>query len=213
MYRRFWHPEASERELVRVARWSVVVLAAIGAIATTFMPSISGAWKFLASITAGTGLILLLRWLWWRINVWSEIAVMIASLVGANALLVFSDVPFPFSLALVVAFAVPLALAVTWLTPPEDADQLRRFYERVRPAGWWGPVARAAGLPVERLGLRLIAQVIAATCGVYGLLLGMGFWLFGSVAPGVGAVAVGVLALGWSIRAPRDSSEERAAPR
>ncbi len=74
-------------------------------------------------------------------------------------------------------------------------------------------MARAAGLPVERLGLRPIAPVIAATCGVYGLLLGMGFWLFGSVAPGVGAVAVGVLALGWSIRAPRDSSEERAAPR
>jgi hypothetical protein len=190
-----------------VARISVVVLAAIGALATTLMPSIAGAWKFLASITAGTGLILLLRWLWWRINVWSEISVMIASLVGANALLVFSDVPFPFSLALVVAGAVPLALAITLLTPPEDLEHLRSFYERVRPAGWWGPVARAAGLPPQPLGLRAVAQVLAATLGVYGLLLGVGFWLFGEVAQGVAAVALGGAALAWSIRTPREQGE------
>ena len=206
VYRRFLSPEASERALIWVARGSVVLLAAIGGLATTWMPSISGAWKFLASITAGTGLILLLRWLWWRINVWSEIAVMTASLVGANALLLFSDVPFPFSLALVVAFAVPLSLGVTLLTPPESLDHLERFYARVRPAGWWGPVARAAGLAERRLGFRPVAEVVAATLGVYGLLLGTGLCLLGPFALGLASLSAGAVALAWAVRAPRPSA-------
>jgi Na+/proline symporter len=136
LYQRFVRPNADERSLVRVARCSVVLLAAIGIVATLLMPSIAGAWKFLAQISAGIGAIVLLRWLWWRINAWSEIAVMTGSLVGSTFILVATDVPFPFSLALVVAGALPFALVVTLATRPEPMECLRRFYARVRPPGW-----------------------------------------------------------------------------
>jgi Na+/proline symporter len=180
LYRRFVRPDADERTLVRVARVSVVLLAAVGVGATLLMPSIAGAWKFLAQITAGIGAIVLLRWLWWRVNAWSEIAVMAGSLVGSAVVLAWTDVSFPFSLALVVAVVLPLSLAVTLLTPPEGRETLRGFHARVRPAGWWGPVARDAGAPEGRLGAAPWIAVVVATASVYAVLLGAGVLLLGT---------------------------------
>ena len=137
-----------------------MLLAALGAVATLAMPSIAGAWKFLASLLAGTGLILLLRWLWWRINAWSEIVVMATSLLVTNGLLLFSDVPFPFSLAIVVGVAVPASLGVTFLTAPEPSEILMAFYRRVRPRGWWSPVARACGEPSRPVSARRWLDVL-----------------------------------------------------
>jgi SSS family transporter len=195
VYRRFIRPGAPERALMAVARASVVLLAALGVLATLAMPSISGAWKFLASISAGTGLIVLLRWLWWRINAWSEIGVMAASLLLANALLLFTDIPFPFSFALVVAISVPFALALTFLTSPEEPAHLRAFYERVRPAGWWRPVAAALGEEARPLGARPWVEVVCATVGVYALLLGTGGLLLGRSVLGWGGLGVGLSTL------------------
>ena len=200
VYKRFIDPDASERSLVRVARASVVLLAAIGSAATLGMESVAGAWKFLAEISAGMGLILLLRWLWWRINAWSEISVMVASLLASNAIELFADVAFPFSLALVVAISVPVSLAVTFLTAPEDASVLRAFYERVRPAGWWEPVAKAASLPHRRLGMRPVIEVLAATIGIYAALLGTGWMLFGSPGLGIGAISLSIVLLTCVVR-------------
>jgi Na+/proline symporter len=187
LYRRFVRPDADERSLVRVARGSVVLLAAIGAGATLLMPSIAGAWKFLAQISAGIGAVVLLRWLWWRINAWSEITVMAGSLVGSAFVLGATDVKFPFSLALVVATVLPIALGVTLATGPEPREHLRAFYARVRPPGWWGPVAGAVATP---LGITPWLRVTAATGGVYALLLGAGALLLGgTVVAGLATVA------------------------
>jgi Na+/proline symporter len=194
VYRRFLRPDATERSLVRVGRMSVIVISLLGVLATLAMPSISGAWKFLASITAGTGLIVLLRWLWWRINAWSEISVMAASLVLANGLLVLSDIPFPFSLGIVVAVGVPFSLGVTFLTTPEAPARLQHFYCQVRPPGWWGPVSRALGEPARPLGLRPCLRVAAATLGVYAILLGAGKLFLGN-ATGWLALALGLAAV------------------
>jgi SSS family solute:Na+ symporter len=194
VYSRFIDSEASERRLIWVARGSVVLLAAIGAAATMGMDSIAGAWKLLATIGAGTGLIGLLRWLWWRINAWSEIAVMTASLVGANVVGIFTNIAFPFSLLIVVAFSLPVAFAVTFMTAPEDPAVLRGFYERVRPAGAWRRVAHDAGLRHIPLGLRPWLDVAAATIGIYAAIAGTGWLLFGELAQGLAACAVsGVL--------------------
>jgi SSS family transporter len=184
VYERFLDPDATERRLVVVARVSVVVLAAIGAGATLAMDSIADAWKLLATISAGTGLILLLRWLWWRINAWSEIAVMSASLIGANAVDRFTGITFPFSLVVVVAFALPVSFLVTFLTAPENPEVLRTFYLRVRPAGAWGPVAEATGLPARPLGWRPWLDVAAATAGIYAAIAGAGSVLFGHLLGG-----------------------------
>ncbi len=200
VYARFVAPHASERSLVRVARISVVVLAAVGAGATLSMDSVSGAWKLLASISAGTGLILLLRWLWWRINAWSEISVMTASLLGANAVEVLSDVAFPFSLVIVVGFSVPVSLLVTLLTKPEDPAVLRAFFERVRPPGAWQSVAAGAGLEAVRLGWRPWLEVGAASLGIYAAIAGTGWLLLGSPVAGVASLVVSILLLGLVVR-------------
>ncbi len=194
VYSRFIDSEASERRLIWVARGSVVLLAAIGAATTMGMDSIAAAWKLLATIGAGTGLIGLLRWLWWRINAWSEIAVMTASLVGANLVGIFTNIAFPFSLLIVVAFSLPIAFAVTFMTAPEDPVVLRGFYARVRPAGAWRRVAQDAGLRHIPLGLRPWLDVAAATIGIYAAIAGTGWLLFGELAQGLAACAVsGVL--------------------
>jgi len=209
LYKRFLNPNASEATLVRVARGSVVLLALVGAATTLGMDSVAEAWKLLASIGAGTGLILLLRWLWWRINAWSEISVMLASLFASNAIELFADIKFPFSLALVVAFSVPVSLGVTFLTAPEDESVLRAFYERVRPVGWWEPVARAAGLPHRRLGARPVFEVLAATIGVYAGLLGTGWMILGSPGLGLFSIALAILLLAWVVRGGEEMGVHR----
>ncbi len=201
VYRRFVRPDAPERRLVLVARLSVCALAALGALATLAMDSIAGAWMFLASISAGSGLIILLRWIWWRINAWSEIAVMSASLVLTNLLMFWTDVAFPFSLALVVAGSVPFALGVTFLTKPEPIETLRAFYARVRPPGFWKPVAPGA----RSSGLFHVVRVVCGTVGVYAWLLGFGWLLLGRPVAGGVSLAVGTLTLGFaaaSLNAP-----------
>ena len=200
VYERFFDPEASEKRLVLVARLSVVVLAAIGAAATLGMDSVADAWKLLATITAGSGLILLLRWLWWRINAWSEISVMAASLIGANAVEFGTDIAFPFSLVTVVAFALPVSLVVTFLTPPESPQTLHSFYDRVQPAGAWGPVAEAAGQTPRHLGWRPWADVAAATLGIYAAIAGTGWMLFGSPGMGLSAWLVAGALLAFAVR-------------
>lgn len=204
VYVRFVDPDASEARRVVVARASVIVLAAIGAAATLGMDSVADAWKLLATISAGTGLILLLRWLWWRINAWSEVAVMTSSLVFANALDAWTDLAFPFSLVVVVALSVPVAFAATFATPPEPTPVLVRFFERVRPRGAWAPIAEAAGLPHVPLGWRPWADVAAATIGIYAVLGAVGWALFGSGRAAALSLVVAVLGLGLALRSARD---------
>ena len=200
VYTRFINPEASEARKVLVARLSVIGLAAIGALATLSMDSVAEAWKLLATISAGTGLILLLRWLWWRINAWSEIAVMTASLVFANVVDVFTDLAFPFSLVVVVFLSLPVAFLVTWMTPPESSDVLQRFYERVRPAGAWAPVAEAAGLPLKPLGWRPWFEVASATLGIYATIAGTGWMLFGDPVHATLAWVAALMLLGFAVK-------------
>ncbi len=128
---------------------------------------------------------------------------MLASLAGTNLLLLWGDVPFPFSLALVVAVAIPVSLAATLLSEPESPETLAAFYRRVRPRGWWEPVARACGEEPRPLGVRPWLDVLAATAGVYGLLLGAGGMLLGRPALGAVASLAGAVLLALAIRGSR----------
>ena len=106
---------------------------------TLVLESARGTFDLLLSIGAGTGLLYLLRWFWWRINAWSEIAAMASSFVLAVGLLVLerNGVTIPSHLSLIVTVAITTAvwLAATFLTPPTDDATLRRFYRLARPSG------------------------------------------------------------------------------
>ena len=210
LYVRFINPEASEKKRLLVARLSVFGLALIGAAATLGMDSVAGAWKLLASIGAGTGLILLLRWLWWRINAWSEIAVMLTSLIAANLIDTLTEIAFPFSLVCVVLISLPVAFAVTFLTQPESSDTLERFYDRVRPAGAWAPVWSRLGLPPNPLGWRPWLDVAAATIGIYASIAGAAALLFGDMGRGLTAFCVSGALLWFSVHSAASAHPEQA---
>ncbi|HTD53669.1 MAG TPA: sodium:proline symporter, partial [Thermoanaerobaculia bacterium] len=112
---------------------------------------ISKVWELLLTLGAGTGLVYILRWYWWRVNAWSEVAAMGSALLTSVVLRQVFDPATPrgFALNLILTTAVTTVvwLAVTFATRPEAEETLDSFYRKVRPAGaGWGPVARRTGL-------------------------------------------------------------------
>ncbi|HTW84600.1 MAG TPA: sodium:solute symporter family protein [Candidatus Sulfotelmatobacter sp.] len=192
LYRRFIRRDADERHYVGVSRWMTVLALVLAAIVTNFMSSVGEAWKYMLTLTAGVGLVMILRWYWWRISAWSEIAALATSAVVGSAcyLLPFVAGDDPNATAkrlLITVVATTIVwLAVTFLTRPESESTLVRFYTRVMPNGaGWGPVARLVpGTSEDRLGIALI-DWIAGLGLVYGTLFGIGRLVLGEVGPGI----------------------------
>jgi len=196
LYRRFLNPDASERNLVWLSRVMTAVLMVISG-ATVFLLSTAGeAFHLLLSIGAGTGLIYLLRWFWWRINAWSEIAAMAASFSIAFALFVARKSGLDMSSHVALVWSVALTtvfwIAVTFLTPPTDKETLRRFCRTVRPAGrGWAKIigTEDADGPRDSLSLAFLGWVLGCTF-VYSALFGTGALLYGHSMQGAVCLTV-----------------------
>lgn len=174
-YRRFVVRDAPERHYVWAGRVTTLLLMAASAVMTFYLESIRQAWEFVLESGAGIGLVLILRWYWWRINAWSEITAMIAAAVGYAALKIGTTLVFPHTLLIVVAWTTACWLIVTWITAPEPDDTLIAFYRRVRPDGaGWARVARAAGEPPPAPARALLVSWLAGTALVYATLFGVG---------------------------------------
>ena len=181
-YRRFVRPDAAERHYVGVSRVTTILLMVASAIVTFYMESIRGAWEFVLESGAGIGLVLILRWYWWRINAWSEIVAMIAAAVGYAAIKAFTSLAFPATLLMVVAWTTVCWLAATLATAPEPDQRLVAFYRRTRPDGpGWNRIAALAGGPPPQPLAPLVANWIAGTILVYAVLFGIGTALLHSV--------------------------------
>ena len=162
VYRRFVRKDASQKHYVVASRIAVGLLAVLAALTAWQMTSIQRAWIYVIELTAGIAFVWLLRWYWWRVNAWAEIAAMVGSVVLANGgvLLGLAGrmglLPLGFVDAATVyygaeydflrATAIVLVCTILWvtvalLTPPDDPEVLESFYRKVRPGGWWGPVA------------------------------------------------------------------------
>src|SRR6202008_1668344 len=126
-YKRFLKKEASEKHYVTVSRFATIFLFLASILVTWQLSSVEQAWKFLLALGAGTGLVLILRWYWWRINAWSEISAMVTSLVVAA--IATRPIPPRFAagdpnadaaiMLVTVAITTVVWLAVTFLTAPE----------------------------------------------------------------------------------------------
>ncbi len=192
LYRRFLRRDASDAHYVVVSRWMTVLAMVLAALVTLVMTSVGEAWKYMLTLTAGVGLVMILRWYWWRINAWSEISALAASaIVGSWCYLsgiVAGDDPNATAkrLLITVAATTIVWLVVTFVTKPESEATLKRFYERVRPAGnGWGPIARLVpGGSEDRLGIALLDWV-AGLGLVYGTLFGIGRLVLGDLAQGL----------------------------
>jgi Na+/proline symporter len=206
-YRRFVRRGAGEREYVVMSQIVTVGLMLASIYVTLHLASIEQAWKLLIVTGAGTGTVLLLRWFWWRINAWSEVAAMAtAAIVSLYLQIVLrwdGDRPRDFAyIMLVTVGATTIAwLLVTWVTPPESDDTLVAFYQRVRPHGpGWKPVAAMAGVSAA-VPQSLLSELANAALGcvlVYAALFGVGEILLRSVPLGCGLLLVSAMA-GWAI--------------
>src|SRR5947199_8333014 len=200
-WRRFVKRDASDEYYVRASQVATVLLTLISAVVTFFMGSIGGAWKVLIVTGAGTGGVLLLRWYWWRINAWSEVAAMVCAAVVSIGLQVGfgydTDQPKQFALVMIATVAITTAvwLAVTYLTKPEPQETLVAFYRRTRPSRTgWGPVAALApDVKASSGGLSNLLDWVAGCTLVYGALFGVGKLLLGDTGPGLLLLALAAL--------------------
>jgi Na+/proline symporter len=199
-YRRFVKPEASEKELVRVGRLSTVVLAIFSALLALMLSNALQAFNILLQIGAGTGLIFILRWFWWRINTYTEITGMTVSFFVAiyfevlhNRL--FDPIEDHWKLLIGVLITTASWLLVTLMTQPESNEVLVRFYEKVRPSsiGWKQVIKNNPSLSEEKGQLPFeIFLMVTGTFTVYSALFCIGFWLYSNLIP---AVVAGAIAL------------------
>ena len=200
VYARFIRKKAGAREVIVVSRLGVMTMSLCAFAVAAQMSSIEWAWKFNISLGAGLGLPVLLRWLWWRTNAWTEISGMLAA--GATAAyLHLGDKPpsFPVLLAAEVGVGFVVMLIATFITRPVQAEVLKNFWNKVRPPGAWGRIrgedARSA--PVFALaGIWLALSVF-----VFALMFLLGALLVGTWEQAGGlALLVGLsLCMAWGI--------------
>jgi solute:Na+ symporter, SSS family len=143
LYKPFIKPGADEKYYVKISRITTFLLILFSLIITTQFERISDAWRFILACSGGIGLVLLLRWFWWRINAWSEIAAMIAPYAIYPILAFHYKLDFEPTLLIIVAWSTLVWVVVTFLTRPTNNKKLLEFYAKVHPGGaGWKPVAK-----------------------------------------------------------------------
>ncbi|WP_460544060.1 sodium:solute symporter family protein [Echinicola sediminis] len=214
-YLRFVKPEASDKELVAVGRISTVVLMGLAALLALALSNALEAFNILLQIGAGTGLIFILRWFWWRINAYTEISAMIISFIVAiffetiNPKYGFIDIPEGMEylkLLYGVGITTVTWLSVTLLTKPEKDTVLLSFYQKVKPAayGWRKLLNRYPEVEAEQGQLPFeIGLMVTGSIAIYSALFAIGFWIYdntlsATIATVISAAGFIILFKGWS---------------
>jgi SSS family solute:Na+ symporter len=207
VYLRFINPNAGRKSQVIASRLATVTLMLLSLVVMAMLSSVEQGWKILIGLGAGTGLVYILRWYWWRINAWSEISAMIASFIAAVTLHLTgvnaadtSSGDYALAMLISVAFATVTWVTVTLLTPPEPDPVLDTFYRRVRPGGpGWRHVALRLGYPSDQIPGGVLSWInwVAGVVAVYSSLFGLGALLTGRPLAGLvyAIVAVAAFAL------------------
>lgn len=225
-YQRFVRPGASEQHYVRISRVMTGALMILAGALTFALESSRQSFELLLSVGAGTGLIYLLRWFWWRINAWSEISAMVCSFALALGLFLVGkwsdqippetaerlidlgllrtnsldrlEVPSHTALIAMICVTTVVWLAVTYLTAPTDRRVLIDFYRLVRPAGpGWRSIAAEAGVSHSPDTMTVSLTGWVAGCAfVYSALFGAGSLLYGRTGPAILWACVFVLSGG-----------------
>ena len=179
-YHRFIKPNASDKDLVRVGRLFTILSIFLGGGLGLFLTSAGQAFTLLLMIGAGTGLIYILRWFWWRINAYTEIVAMISSLViaayfnfGNSSLEEWEKIVFGAMLTTIVW------VVATFVTPPDDEKTLQNFVKKINPGGpGWSKYSMTTGEPwVLPKGILLM---VLGCIAVYSILIGVGQLIYGN---------------------------------
>lgn len=212
LYKRFLKPEASEQQQVTVGRISTAVLMLIAGWLALQMQSALDNFQIILQIGAGTGLLFILRWFWWRINAWSEVTGMVVSFLMAlyfrfsHASTGLPTLNGTQELLIGILVTTTAWLIVTWLTSPTDEDKLISFCQLIRPGGpGWETIHRRADergirrTDVEDEAWRVPQGIWCMLLGcvfVYGILFATGYWIYGYLIPAIGTTIVSLIS-GW----------------
>lgn len=211
-YLRFMNPEAKDSQLVSVGRISTVALMVFSALLAILLSNALQAFGILLQIGAGTGLIFILRWFWWRINAWSEISAMAVSFLVA----IYFQIIHPAAFGTTVDTGIALVLGVgitslawilvTYLTEPTDFATLKHFYEKIQPGGnGWEAVkqmGRERNEPLHetgisgKLSLEILSMLVGCTA-IYSTLFAIGYWLYGNYGPAAILTVVAAGSIFW----------------
>lgn len=200
-YLRFLNPEATDKQQVAIGRLSTILIMVASAVFALMLTNALQAFNILLQIGAGTGLIFILRWFWWRINAYTEITGMVVSFMVAlwfevlGPLLGYTVPDGHWKLLIGVGITTVAWLAVTFITRPEEDHVLKRFYEHVGPAsvGWKPVLLRNPEIVEEKGQLPFEIMLMVTGCfTVYSALFATGFWIYGNTLSGFVATMVAI---------------------
>lgn len=192
LYRPFIKKNATETHYVKASRIAIFIVTLVGTIVTYFMESVVGGWELVLNLAAGTGLVYILRWYWWRVNAWSEISAMLASFCIALALQ-FSPFNWAYRMLITVGGTTVVWLIVTFLTRPVKKEHLIWFYNKVRPAGAWGPIVKEVGKKKGEPILNNFIDFILGSIFIYSTLFGIGKFILGFWVQGIIYITVAII--------------------
>jgi len=194
-YHRFIKPDASEEQLVRVGRMFTVISIVLGGGLGLMLTNAGQAFDMLLMLGAGTGLIYILRWFWWRINAYTEIVAMVSSLFIAGYFN-FANTGLEGWQKITIGAVITTIvwIGATFLTPPDDEEILRKFVKKVNPGGLGWNKFREPGNPEPWSVLNGLVAMLLGCIAVYGFLLGTGQLIYGKTASGGMLLIMGGLA-------------------
>lgn len=190
LYKRNFGKDETQKQLVNKGKLFTVVIMIVAVITTTFIETIDGAARFLIGSSAGLGAVLILRWYWWRINIWSEISATLAPILGytiakyviapkyqiedGNAFIENEGILLGTTL-----FTTIVWLIVTFMTKPTDKEKLLSFYHKVKPDGAWNPIKQLTNYKEEKSNLPyLVVCWITSVWMTYSILFFIGKLIF-----------------------------------
>lgn len=196
---RFENKEQAEQHYVWISRIATLLIMAFAILVSYFFDTVKGGWEAILSIGAGTGLVFMLRWFWWRINAWSEITAMITAAIGSFLAPELGYDDFAGKMIFTTILSTISWLSITYLTSPESEDTLQRFFNQVQPGGPGWKRFTKDGTPVEPIWPAVIKVALAALSIIF-FLYGMGQVFFGSLAVGIGIITIGTAILVYIVK-------------
>jgi SSS family solute:Na+ symporter len=217
LYKRFMVRDATERHYVNASRLFMAALMLLGALAAWQSESVAKVWIYLMTIGAGGAFVGLLRWYWWRVNAWAEIGAMVSSFIVANGDLFckplaalgwispaamekvdwfYASDTYAIRIIFIIGACTLFWIITMYMTAPVSPEKLETFYRRVRPGGWWGPVARKCPEVQTEPSLRCWVGWFAGTVCIYTGLFGTGYLCIGRYGSALVALALSAVS-GW----------------
>lgn len=194
-YHRFIKTDANEKELVWAGRLFTAVSIVLGAGLGLLLTNAGQAFSLLLLMGAGTGLIYILRWFWWRINAYTEIVAMVSSLVIAGYFNFIHEGLEDWKKIVIGAVLTTIIwIVATYFTPPDDEETLRNFVMKVNPGGpGWARFTEPGSREPWSVPNGILAMLLGCV-GVYSILLGAGLMIFGQTGLGIVICSLGALA-------------------